>query len=363
MSIASNWKTINCAISALSQVIGGTDELYRRYATHWITERLKADPASEFEWWLIKYQGRVHRVEGFTTSYQRTPRAITVDQWNFDYLTVVLFNETGEVDMYSTVHLSAVQSIAVRHENTRCWSVLLTAPFLKLRNVNQIDRLLGINGAKDGKADVVPMRSRGFKKLEQIEAWSLDPYCAPFRMICAYLDLADSGDVLKSDLLDLCTDSVNHSELHVPGFDRVFRSMTTDVGDNLGKVFLEDHGYVYMYPQVMKEIEAWFLEDEKNKNRIFLVENECKKRISRITHVRHCFWDCGDVYIFQGTEEWCGSDELHMMTWDQLLQMDDTLIEVSRLPRNMKMTRFSHGNCLFKDWWYKEKMVEETVMI
>ena len=107
-------------------------------------------------------------------------------------------------------------------------------------------------------AEILPMRTRTFKKLHKIKRWAGHPDNYNHRIIKAYLKMSDIADIKKGELQELCGKSDSEPGLYVEKFNQNFNSMKTDAGNNHGKVFFEDNGFVYIYPQAMEEIKQWF---------------------------------------------------------------------------------------------------------
>ena len=70
--------------------------------------------------------------------------------------------------------------------------------------------------------------------------------------------LQKTQDVTKDNLHKLCSDPILEPDLFIEKFIQSFNSMKTDAGNSHGKVFLEDNGFVYIYPQAMSVIEKYF---------------------------------------------------------------------------------------------------------
>lgn len=77
------------------------------------------------------------------------------------------------------------------------------------------------------------------KALHKIPKWSKKPKQAIYKIIRAYFQLAEDGDVAYTDLEERCNDPVSHPDVYVSTFRTIFSQMKLDSEKSYGKVFEE----------------------------------------------------------------------------------------------------------------------------
>lgn len=109
------------------------------------------------------------------------------------------------------------------------------------------------SGVTRGRRKAQPRSDGEFQKLARIELWAGKPQQDNHRIIRAFLDLAQTGEVYISVLREYC-----ERELGMTGFDGKYASLKTDAGNSYGKVFLDDGDVVSMWPVVKAEVDRYF---------------------------------------------------------------------------------------------------------
>lgn len=92
-----------------------------------------------------------------------------------------------------------------------------------------------------------------FPKLGRVELWAGRPLQDNHRIIRAFLDLEQSGDVYLTVFREYC-----ERELGMSGFAGKYASLKTDAGNSYGRVFFDDGDVVRMWPIVRAEVDRYF---------------------------------------------------------------------------------------------------------
>ena len=92
-----------------------------------------------------------------------------------------------------------------------------------------------------------------FRKLARIERWARRPEQANHRIVRAFLELEQAGEVYLSVLREYC-----ERECGVSQFDSKYSGMKTDAGNSYGKVFFDDGDCVRMWPIARREVDRYF---------------------------------------------------------------------------------------------------------
>jgi len=261
MEISEVWKDYNKASLHLSYELGRSNNLVDEYAEHLINGHLKGTllDLSHTSATIKKYDA-LYQVKSSRLDTGEPIILSVIHSWNFDYLAVVIFNNFGAVQRALIIPVAIAKEAAVIDEYQNGYVITTNRDFFNIRRFEDITKSVRIlNGEDISKtAEILPIRTRTFEKLHKIKGWANHPDNYNHRIIKAYLALSDVTDVKKKDLLEFCSNLDLKPNFYVEKFNQNFSSMKTDAGHSHGKVFFEDKGYVYMYPQALEEIKQWF---------------------------------------------------------------------------------------------------------
>lgn len=95
-----------------------------------------------------------------------------------------------------------------------------------------------------------------FTKINRIQLWAKRPNQVNHKIIKAFLELENKGDVHLHDLRETC--SSKDSRYLVDKFDENYASMKSDAGNSHGNVFYDDKGIVFIHSRVRDEIKRHF---------------------------------------------------------------------------------------------------------
>lgn len=150
------------------------------------------------------------------------------------------------------------------------------------------------------------------KALHKIPKWSKKPNQAIYKIIRAYFQLLEKGDVMYSELAQRCGDSVNHPDVYNPAFSTNFAQMKFDGKKSYGKVFeVSKDGIVtvwgYVEAQLLKYKNEFLLcsTDEgyinSNNQRNIGKTDEKGTDFGQYLYMMHCD-DCGYEYFANGSD-------------------------------------------------------------
>jgi hypothetical protein len=106
----------------------------------------------------------------------------------------------------------------------------------------------------NSKTDHAPAGGE-FLKLSRIKLWASRPQQINHKIVRAFLQLENNGEVEYSALQRHCTEN-----LRIPGFAGHYASMKTDAGNAHGKVFFNIGSKVRMWDRARSEVDAYFIE-------------------------------------------------------------------------------------------------------
>ena len=264
MTVPLLWKEYNKARFLLEEGLGCANNVVDEYAKYLIKEYLNGallDLSHESA--DIKKDEVLYRVKSTTLDYGTTTvtSLSVIRSWDFDYLVVVIFDEYGDVKRASIVPATVAKTLAVENQYQSGYVITTTRNFFNCRRHKDITLEIKKLSGEDVNNDchVLFLQSRTFVKLDKIQRWAIQPKHCCHRLVKAYINLQKTKDVTKSDLYEICSNSTIFPDLYVDNFSQHFNLMKTDAGNSHGKVFLEDNGFVYIYPQAMNVIENYFL--------------------------------------------------------------------------------------------------------
>lgn len=261
MEISKIWKNYNEISMHLSNELGRSNNLIGEYGERLINEYLNgtllklSHKSADIEKDGKLYQVKCRRLDSGTSTQLGVIRS-----WDFHYLAVIIFNDYGIVQRAQIVPVPVAREISVKNDHQNGYVITTNKNFFNCRRFKDITLEIKIlNGEDVSKtAEILPIKTRTFTKLHKIKKWAMSPENRNHRIIKAYLKLNSTTDVKKEELLELCGNSALEPNLYVEKFNQHFNSMKTDAGNSHGKIFLEDNGFVYIYPQAVEEIKRWF---------------------------------------------------------------------------------------------------------
>lgn len=96
-----------------------------------------------------------------------------------------------------------------------------------------------------------------FNKIRRVKLWAEREHQSNHKIIKAYLELCNKGNVTFDQLKSKCTDPFRE-DLFIDKVEGHFASMKSDKGNAHGKVFYEENGHIKIYEPVMVEIRRHF---------------------------------------------------------------------------------------------------------
>lgn len=150
------------------------------------------------------------------------------------------------------------------------------------------------------------------KALHKIPKWAKKPKQAIYKVIRAYFQLAENGDVIYSELVKRCSDPVNHSDVYMRSFSTNFAQMKFDGEKSYGKVFeVNKDGIVVIWDYVeaqllkyknefvMSSTDEGYVNDNNQRN--IGKTDEKGTDFGQYLYMMHCD-DCGHEYFANGSD-------------------------------------------------------------
>jgi len=261
MTIAATWKKYSEITVRMSEQLGRSKNIVGEYAEYLMNKHLDgkllelSNKSAD-----IEKDGKLYQVKARKIERGMTTQLSVIRSWEFDYLAVIIFDVEGNVKRAVIVPAAVAKEVSAENNHQNGCVITTSRNFFECRSYTDItDDIKKLNGETVlPKAEVLEIRSREFIKLGKIQNWADYPEQNNHRVIKAFLKLQQTEYVTKSALKELCSKPIEEPALFVNKFSQNYNSMKTDAGNSHGKVFIEDDGLVFVYPQAMAEIEKYF---------------------------------------------------------------------------------------------------------
>ena len=126
------WKSYNASSKLLKEKLGRTSNLVGEYAEYLVNEYLDGEllTASFASADIKAPNGDFHQVKSRKISNGQTTQLGIIRSWDFDFLTVVLFDDNGSVVKGLIYPKSVAERYAVENEHQNGWVISTTKEFL-----------------------------------------------------------------------------------------------------------------------------------------------------------------------------------------------------------------------------------------
>jgi len=133
------WKNYNTSSKLLKEKLGRTSNLVGEYAEYLVNEYLSGEllTASHASADIKAPNGDLHQVKSRKIINGLTTQLGIIRSWNFDYLTIILFDDNGSVLKGLIYPKSVAEEYAVKNEHQNGWIISTTNEFLN--NENKLD--------------------------------------------------------------------------------------------------------------------------------------------------------------------------------------------------------------------------------
>lgn len=166
------WKNYNTSTKRLKEKLGRTSNLVGEYAEYLVNEYLKGEllTASHASADIKAPNGDLHQVKSRKIVNGQTTQLGIIRSWNFDFLTIILFDDNGSVIKGLIYPKSTAKKYAVENEYQNGWVITTTSEFLNDENkldITQKIRQLNNDPQVQPKIEVdinINFRTKNFKE-------------------------------------------------------------------------------------------------------------------------------------------------------------------------------------------------------
>lgn len=350
MTTLSNvWKQYNVATNRLSEELARTNNLVGEYAEHLINQHIdgKLLNASSKSADIVKdskrYQVKSRRLsEGTTTSLG------IIRSWDFDVLAVILFDLEGNIKKASLVPAAIAKNLAVGNDLQNGYVITTNRNFFKCRMHSDItDNIKRLNGEIVNKdCDLLCIQSRTLNKLYKIKNWAKYPEYMSHKIIRAFLKLDQKDHVTSKNLQKLCSHPISEPSYYVENFIQNYNSMKTNAGNSNGKVFFEDSGSVFLFPQALDEIKKYFPKEylqnswpfDKHEEHLAMTFKDIMNGERPILYVHHQKKDADWLFTNHDSYQ---IDDVSLVHMSDIVDLDPSVLDISYMPPGYHAVRYS----------------------
>ncbi len=268
-NIAELWKEYNTATELLKQKLGRTSNLMGEYAEYLVNEHLNGEllTASNASADIKAPNGDLHQVKSRKIRNNLTTQLSIIRSWNFDYLTVVLFDKNGSVQKALICLKSVSEQYAVPNGHQNGWVISTTNNFLsdanhiditnQLRNLNNDEQLefktLPQEKERNSRSKNKDYSQSNRKEIEidkvfrKLPKWFRNPDYICTRILITFLELEKEFGSVDYDVL-----SQNCSGIKT--FKSNFAQMKNFGEKNHGKVFEQTGSLITFWNPIKKYV-------------------------------------------------------------------------------------------------------------
>lgn len=267
--IAELWKEYSISTEFLKQRLGRTSNLLGEYAEYLVNEHLKGEllTASNASADIQTPNGDLYQVKSRRISSNLTTQLSIIRSWNFDYLSVVLFDEKGSVIKGIICSKSVAEQYGVYNEHQNGWVISTTNSFINdekhIEITNQLRELNNEKSIELEKSIPISNLNRKSEKTEystsnqkekeidkvyrKLPKWFKNPDFICSRILIIFLELEKKYGSVKYDLLaDYCSG--------IKTFKSNFAQMKNFGEKNHGKVFEQNSSIVTLWNPVKENV-------------------------------------------------------------------------------------------------------------
>lgn len=263
------WKSYNTSSELLKKKLGRTSNLVGEYAEFLIKEFLEGEllTASAVSADIKAPNGELHQVKSRKISNNLTTQLGIIRSWNFDYLTIVLFDKNGGIIKSLICQKSISEQYAIYNEHQNGWVISTTEKFLNdsnhiditkhLRKMNNdselafekfstIKKTSEIQTKKEySKSDIKKNEIEKVKR--KLPKWFNNPNYICSQILINFLELKDNSSFVEYERLA-------HKCNSIKTFKTNFAQMVNFGEKNHGKVFEKNNSIVTIWNPIKAEL-------------------------------------------------------------------------------------------------------------
>jgi hypothetical protein len=263
------WKEYNTSAELLKQKLGRTSNLFGEYAEYLVNEYLNGEllTASNASADIRTANGDLHQVKCRKVSNKLTTQLSIIRSWDFDYLTVVLFDRNGSVQKGLICLKSISEQYGVYNQHQNGWVISTTNNFLNDKNhIDITNELRELNDDEVLEIKSIPYKKEkkeflnnpsyletNYKETEidkvirKLPKWFKNPDYICSRILIIFLELEkEFGSVNYDTLSQHCSG--------IKTFKSNFAQMINFGEKNHGKVFEKTNSLITLWNPIKENV-------------------------------------------------------------------------------------------------------------
>ncbi len=263
------WKIYNTYSELLKEKLGRTSNLVGEYAEFLIKEYLEGKllTASAASADVKASNGELHQVKSRKISNNLTTQLGIIRSWDFDYLTIVLFDKNGGIIKSLICQKSISKQYAIYNEYQKGWVISTTGKFLndpnhiditkQLRKINNDSELVFEKFSTTKKKSRIQTKKEYSKsdikenEIEKVKRklpkWFRNPNYICSQILITFLELEDNSNFVEYDRLA-------HKCDNIKTFKSNFSQMVNFGEKNHGKVFEKNNSIITIWNPIKEEL-------------------------------------------------------------------------------------------------------------
>jgi hypothetical protein len=259
------WKSYNISSELLKEKLGRTSNLVGEYAEFLIKEYLGGEllTASAASADIKSPNGELHQVKSRKITNNLTTQLGIIRSWDFDFLTIVLFDRKGGIIKSLICQKSISEQYAIYNEHQNGWVISTTDKFLndsnhiditkQLRKINNDSELVFEKNIITKKRIETEYSKSDIKEIEiekvkrKLPKWFSNPNYICSQILITFLELEDNTNFVEYEVLA-------HKCGSIKTFKSNFAQMMNFGEKNHGKVFEKNNSIVTIWNPIKAEL-------------------------------------------------------------------------------------------------------------
>lgn len=264
------WKIYNSSVELLKAKLNRTSNIVGEYAEYLIKEYLDGEllTASFTSADIKAPNGKLYQVKSRKITNGLTTQLGIIRSWDFDFLTIILFDTNGSIIKGLIYPKSIAEKYAKENEHQNGWVISTTTEFLNdenrlditqnLREINKdstqkikepslLPKQKVKSQKKENNSELNPKESEIEKIIRKLPGWFKKPNLICSQILIIFLELENGNGSVDYETL-------SHKCNHIKTFKTNFPQMVNFGEKNHGKVFEKTDSIITIWNPVKENV-------------------------------------------------------------------------------------------------------------